>query len=215
MHKLLIGSAMSLLGHVYMNAEGAAEAPAATGTGIRIRPDLSNYQTAKSASGSSTKICGDEISVALVGATLDETYGFVAGVIEVPEAELRAKYAERNPGQQRMFLGNLIRGAYAGKDKERAARVKSQFDKNVGEFRKGVDERLSTVVAEAEKLKAEAKAKRDAEKEEAKAKRDAEKAEKAKVAAAAKEQAQKEKLAKQLTEKSKPKAPKEPGQPTE
>ena|SRR5690554_7369037 len=111
------------------------------GTTVRIRPDLTNYHTAKSASGSSTKICGDEVSLALVGATLDEAYDFVSKVVGVAEADLRGKYGDKNPGQQRMFLGNLIRGAYNGKDKERAARVKANFDAELADFREMIDMR--------------------------------------------------------------------------
>lgn len=134
----------------------------AAGSSTRINPDLANYQTARSASGSITKICGDEVSVALVGATLDEAYGFVSKVIGTPEADLRAKYGDKNPGQQRMFLGNLIRGACAGKDKDKATRVKEAFGAEVAGFREVVDARLAEAQAAASKAKEEAAAKKAA-----------------------------------------------------
>lgn len=134
------------------SASGAGEA--ATRSTATIRPDLTGYQTVKSASGSGTKICGDAVSLALAGATLDEAYEFVSGVVGTKETELRAKYSERNPGQQRMFLGNLIRGALVGKNKERAAEVQTQFDSAVAGLRKGVDARLAAAAEEKAKAKA-------------------------------------------------------------
>lgn len=142
-----------------------------TVTSTRINPDLANYQTARSASGSTTKICGDEVSVALVGATLDEAYGFVSKVIGTPEADLRAKYGDKNPGQQRMFLGNLIRGACAGKDKDKAARVKEAFGAEVAGFREVIDARLAEAQAAARKAKDDKAAERLKAKEEAAAKK--------------------------------------------
>lgn len=149
------------------------------GATARIRPDLTGYQTAKSASGSSTKICGDEVSLALVGATLDETYDFVSKVVGVAEADLREKYGDKNPGQQRMFLGNLIRGAYNGKDKERAARVKASFDAELADFRELIDMRAAEEAEKREAEKAEKAAERERIKAEKKAERERVKAEKA------------------------------------
>ena len=183
--------AMSAFAHVLMTAQagegGEGAAPVARTT-AQIRPNLEGYQTAKSASGASTKICGDQVSLALAGATLDESYDFVATVIEVKEEDLRAKYGSRNLGQQRMFLGNLIRGAFTGKNTERADKVRAAFDKHTPGLRKAVDARLSTAAAEAQKLKDQ--------KAEAKA------AEKAKKAAEAKPKAE-----------AKPAAPKAPAEP--
>lgn len=151
--------------------------PAAEGTGTRIRPDLAGYQTSKSASGSSTKICGDTTSLALAGAELDETYAFVAKVTGVAEDVLRSKYSASNPGQQRMFLGNLIRPAMADakspmKDADKAKRIQEAFAAALPDFRKGIDARL----AEAAKAVEAEKARKAQEKVDAKAKKDAEKA---------------------------------------
>lgn len=195
-------------------------------TGTKIRPDLGKYQTAKSASGSSTKICGDEVSKALLGATLDEAYKFVAKVVDVPETDLRTKYGSRNLGQQRMFLGNLIRGAFAGKDTDKASRVSKAFEAELAGFRVAIDTRIAADVAAKQKEKDakklardEARAKKKAEDDKAKAAKkaaaDAKKAEddKAKTEKAGKKAA--DALAnKQLKDAAKaPKAPKEPKQP--
>lgn len=171
-------------GSVFMQqmAEGGEGAAPVAVAKTQIRPKLDGYTTAKSASGASSKICGDDVSKALVGATLDEAYGFVSKVVSQPETDLRAKYGVRNLGQQRMFLGNLIRGAFAGKDAERAAAVRKAFDAQVLPFRDVIDARLAaateaaqaekdakvkdkaTKKAEADKLKADAKAKKAADK---------------------------------------------------
>lgn len=125
------------------NVEGAPK-------GAAIRPDLTNYQTAKSASGSTTKHSGDAVAVALVGATLDETYGFVANVVGIAEDVLRAKYGQSNVGQQRMFLGNLIRGGMASKDEAKSKRIEEAFNLQVNDFRVAIDARLQADAAERE-----------------------------------------------------------------
>lgn len=180
MKALLMLSALSTMGAIrYMNEAGeggegdggAAAVP--TRTTAHIRPNLAGYSTVKSASGSSTKICGDEVSLALVGATLEEAYGFVAPVVGKTVEELKEKYGARNVGQQRMFLGNLIRGAFASKNAEYSAKVRAAFDKHLPAFREGVDDRLKELEAEA----AAAKQKKADEKAAAKKEADAKKAE--------------------------------------
>lgn len=174
MKTILICGATSAMSTHFM-AQVADEAGSALGaadtSGTKIRPNMENYQTAKSASGSSTKICGDAVSVALIGATLDESYGFVAAVVGTPEAELRAKYGDKNPGQQRMFLGNLIRGASASKDAEKKARVEAAFGAELPAFRAVIDGR----VAAAQELKAKEKADKAAAKQKVAAEKAAEK----------------------------------------
>jgi hypothetical protein len=184
-----------------------------TANGARIRPDLTNYQKAKSASGASTKICGDEVSVALVGATLDETYGFVAKVTGVGEDVLRDKYGHANVGQQRMFLGNLIRGAYQSKDAEKGARVKAAFEANVGKFREGIDSRLAEAEAnKAKEAEAKAKAKQD-EKDKKAAERKAKKEEADKAKAEAK--ANKAEAKANKAEEAKANSPAKPAKPAQ
>lgn len=145
-----------------VNQEVNTETTVARTTAV-IRPNTGNYQTVKSAGGSSTKICGDEVSLALVGATLDETYVFVSKVVGTPEDQLRDKYSMRNVGQQRMFLGNLIRGAFAGKDQERAAKIRAALEAEAPKLRAVVDKRMAAEEEARNKAKAEAKAKREAE----------------------------------------------------
>lgn len=186
---------------------GVGSAPVAK---TSIRPDLTGYTNAKSASGANTKICGDEVSLALVGATLDETYGFVAKVIETPEADLRAKYSARNLGQQRMFLGNLIRGAFAGKDQERAAKVRANLSANLSAFRTVVDSRVAGEAQAKADEKAAKKAASDKVKAEAKAKREAEAKEKKDVADKAKAELQAKKDADKPKAEAKPATPAKP-----
>lgn len=54
---------------------------------------------------------GDEVAELLRSAkTLDDVYRIGARFLGVKEAELRAKYEKLNPGQQRMCVGNRMRG---------------------------------------------------------------------------------------------------------
>jgi len=211
MKRILLGlSVISAMSHCLMSEAGEGGEGAAgvdTPKGAAIRPDLTNYQTAKSASGSSTKICGDAVSLALAGATLDETYAFVADVVGITEDVLRGKYSASNVGQQRMFLGNLIRGGMASKEAEKAARIESAFSEKVTDFRVALDARQ----AEAAKL-ADAEKQRKAD-EKAKVQAGL-KAEREKKAADAKAEREKKAAdAKAAKPAPAPKAPKEPAQP--
>lgn len=168
MHKILvIGAGLAHLGLMSTllrsEVDDSGEAGAAAPKGAAIRPDLTNYQTAKSASGSITKHSGDAVAVALVGATLDETYGFVSGVVGITEDVLRAKYGQSNVGQQRMFLGNLIRGGMASKEEGKADRIRVAFEANVTGFRVAIDARQAEAATAAE-----AERKRKADEKEAK-----------------------------------------------
>lgn len=206
MKRTFLFAGLSLMTHVLMAeaGEGGEGAAATERTTAAIRPDLTGYQTAKSASGSSTKICGDAVSVALVGATLDETYAFVSKVVGIEEQVLRDKYSASNVGQQRMFLGNLIRGGMAAKDTAKAERIETAFSENVAEFRVALDAR----VAEATRVAAEEKASKDAAKQKVKDDLKAEREAKAKKTADDKA------AAKATAEAAKPaKAPKTPAQP--
>ena len=191
MKRILLLSALThsafLMSAMAEGGEGAAPVgTAAERETAKIRPNLESYQTAKSASGASTKICGDEVSKALLGATLGEAYKFVAGVVDVSETDLRTKYEGRNPGQQRMFLGNLIRGAFASKDAEKASRVSKAFEAALPEFRVAIDARLSDEAAAKQKLKDDKAAEREAAKLARKTKREDEAKAKAEEKAAAK-----------------------------
>ena len=54
---------------------------------------------------------GDDLAMVLAGHGLDVIYSAAAVVLSTDESELRQRYAHLNPGQQRMNLGNRIRGA--------------------------------------------------------------------------------------------------------
>lgn len=207
---MLAFSAMAMA-HILMSeagegGEGAAgtEAP----KGAAIRPDLTSYQTAKSASGSTTKHSGDAVALALVGATLDETYAFVSKVVGIEEQVLRDKYSASNVGQQRMFLGNLIRGGMNGKDAAKAERIETAFSENLAEFRVAIDKRQVTAAAALAEEKAKKEADKQKIKDDLKAERDA------KAKAAADKKAADAEAKKSAAADPKPaKAPKEPAQP--
>lgn len=84
---------------------------------VRIKPKLENYVGGVSGSGKRTKNCGDDIAQALDGFTLEEVQKVVSQMRDIPVKELAEKYSHLNIGQQRMNLGNLIRGAVAKLDK--------------------------------------------------------------------------------------------------
>jgi hypothetical protein len=69
----------------------------------------------KTAAGNASVHCGDETAQKLLGKTLDQVYAMAAKICEIPEKELRAKYAKLNLGMQRMNLGNKIRGVLNAK----------------------------------------------------------------------------------------------------
>lgn len=77
----------------------------------KITIPTSNYVDAKSASGAKTKNNGDLVATTLAGRPLDQVLAIAAEMTDVPADELEAKYAHLNIGQQRMNLGNRIRGA--------------------------------------------------------------------------------------------------------
>lgn len=53
---------------------------------------------------------GDDIATMLRGKDLEQTYTIAAKYLGATVAELKAKYSKLNPGQQRMNLGNRMRG---------------------------------------------------------------------------------------------------------
>lgn len=81
--------------------------------------DLSNFNKVKAPGGGVSYNNGDSTAKKLEGKTLDEVYKIAAGVLKVPESELRAKYKKLNPGMQRMSLDNRMRGG-PKKDKKAA-----------------------------------------------------------------------------------------------
>lgn len=70
------------------------------------------YAKSKSASGNSSKICGDGTSKELEGLTLDEAYHHVADVTGEDVSDMVQRWAHLNVGQQRMLVGNKLRKFY-------------------------------------------------------------------------------------------------------
>lgn len=71
-----------------------------------------NYTPCVAASGRASKDNDDMVAQKLRGQDLRLVYKIVAAEIEVSVTELKAKYGHLNPGQQRMCLGNRLRGHY-------------------------------------------------------------------------------------------------------
>ena len=78
---------------------------------VKIEIAGDKYVDSKSANGSKTKHNGDPIATALAGQSVDAVYGIAAEMLSADKSELEEKYAHLNVGQQRMNLGNRIRGA--------------------------------------------------------------------------------------------------------
>ena len=74
---------------------------------------------------------GDTTATALRGLELDEVYAYAADALATPEATLRTKYGHLNAGQQRMNLGNRIRGEIARQARKaiaQAAEIKALLE---------------------------------------------------------------------------------------
>lgn len=68
-------------------------------------------QPTTSATGNKSYDNGDNVATLLRGSDLETVYAIGARELGVTVTELKAKYAHLNPGQQRMNVGNRIRGA--------------------------------------------------------------------------------------------------------
>lgn len=77
----------------------------------RIEIPAGEYQKAKTAKGNVSRHNGDVVATALAGLGLNGVRAIAAEMTGIPSEELGAKYAHLNVGQQRMNLGNRIRGA--------------------------------------------------------------------------------------------------------
>ena len=73
----------------------------------KVRPGIE----CRSASGRKSLDNGDVIAADLRGKTLEHTYKVAAKYLKESVSTLTAKYQHLNPGQQRMCLGNRLRGA--------------------------------------------------------------------------------------------------------
>lgn len=151
-----------------------------------IKIPTANYQVAKSASGSISRHNGDPVATAVVGATLEEVYTLAAEVLDTPVADLKAKYEHLNAGQQRMNLGNRMRGVVGKIDRnnELAASKNDPVGLSGAEYMAHVSSSLRDAVNAREEAEAEVKAKKQAAREAAKAEKAA-KPKKAKAETAA------------------------------
>lgn len=68
-------------------------------------------QTVLTATGNKSLDNGDTIALLLRGADLETVYSIGAKELGVSVEALKTKYQHLNPGQQRMNIGNRIRGA--------------------------------------------------------------------------------------------------------
>ncbi len=94
-----------------------------------IRPNTEKYVTVSTAKGGKSQACGDPVSMALAGATLEEvrSVGEAFGITDWQ------KYEQRNPGQQRMMIGNRIRGVVAKMQRAKDAAIAKGKAENVGQ----------------------------------------------------------------------------------
>lgn len=90
----------------------ARKAKAITGNRL-INADLAAYTVTevKTKSGRKSLDVNDKVAVMLRGKDLDDVYKIASEKTGLTQKELREKYANLNPGMQRMNLGNRIRGA--------------------------------------------------------------------------------------------------------
>jgi len=145
---------------------------------VRIEIPTEKYVKAKAASGAVSRHNGDVVAASLEGLTIDEVYALASEVTEVSVGDLHAKYGHLNVGQQRMNLGNRVRGVVGKMNRacDKAADAKVDAPHVTGdEYLTQLAEPFRDAVA----YRAEAEAK-------AKAERDAERAAKAEAKAAAK-----------------------------
>ena len=133
-----------------------------------IRPDVSAYKKGRSASGTITQHNGDVVATGLNGLNVEETASIASSLTKVDAKDLIAKYSHLNIGQQRMCLGNRIRGAVAKLEKAEAGTGTSAFAALIKPIAAKAQERIAKAEAEA-KAKKEAAAKAAAKKAAAKA----------------------------------------------
>ena len=71
-----------------------------------------NYTVVRAASGKKSLDNDDPVAHMLRGQDLESVYDIANDVLGVPVKTLKKMYSHLNPGQQRMVLGNRIRGFY-------------------------------------------------------------------------------------------------------
>lgn len=89
---------------------------------VQIRPDTGHYAVGKSktATGRKTLDVDDKVAQSMRGKSLEDCYKIAAKALGETTNALKAKYGKHNPGMQRMFLGNRMRGNLARKVKKAA-----------------------------------------------------------------------------------------------
>lgn len=96
----------------------------------RISTYAKNYETVLASSGKKSKDSGDRVAVELRGLALSDVYAAVALALDVDTTSLIIKYKHLNDGQQRMCLGNRLRGLYKRQDAEiEAAEIEAAMKK--------------------------------------------------------------------------------------
>jgi hypothetical protein len=80
------------------------------------------------AAGGKSLCNGDPIALQLQGKSLDEVYEVGALFLEVTVDALKEKYSHLNPGQQRMNIGNRMRGLIKKRDREAAELMKDTVE---------------------------------------------------------------------------------------
>jgi len=81
------------------------------------------------ATGVKRQNCADQVADDLMDLDLDQTYAKAAKICKVEESDLRIAYGMRNPGMQRMILGNRIRATLRRAAKEKAAKEAAKLAK--------------------------------------------------------------------------------------
>lgn len=84
---------------------------------VIIRPNVENYTTARASSGAKSQHNGSFVAVGLEGMTIDEVKQAAVDM----GVENVNKYDHLNLGQQRMNLGNRIRGRIVAIDKDKTS----------------------------------------------------------------------------------------------
>ena len=148
----------------------------------RIEIETNNYVKGKGPSGGTTFYNGDAVATNLAGLPLEAVYSVASQALSTPVEDLQAKYRHLNPGQQRMNLGNRLRGLVQKVDKANAANEEAgpSGAEMLADIAKPFLEAAAAEIKEAEAArqkaaeeKAAEKARKEAEKAEAKAAKEA------------------------------------------
>lgn len=83
-----------------------------------VKPYRPLYEKVVASSGRKSLDNGDEVAQLLRGLTLPEVYEIVAEHLEMEVKDLGKRYEHLNPGQQRMNLGNKLRGHFRKLEKD-------------------------------------------------------------------------------------------------